>query len=91
MRVHMPRRFLNSLLPASAIAPLLRDADVRMTSMENDQNNGSTAASYLPAGRTLPTLKNAASECRGCELYADATQTVFGQGPPTRLQSSPMR
>ena len=49
--------------------------------MENDQNNGSTAASYLPAGRTLPTLKNAASECRGCELYADATQTVFGQGP----------
>ena len=36
---------------------------------------------YLPADRTLPTLKNAACECRGCELYVDATQTVFGQGP----------
>jgi len=47
----------------------------------NDQKSGSTAASYLPADRTLPTLKNAACECRGCELYVDATQTVFGQGP----------
>ena len=49
--------------------------------MVNDQNNGSTAVSYLPADRTLPRLKKAACECRGCELYLDATQTVFGQGP----------
>lgn len=49
--------------------------------MMNAQKNGSTAVSYLPAGRTLPTLKNAACDCRGCELYLDATQTVFGQGP----------
>ena len=47
--------------------------------MENDQNNGSNAASYLPAGRTLPTLKNAASECRGCELYAGPAGDVLNR------------
>lgn len=30
----------------------------------------------------LPTLKQAASSCRGCELYKNATQTVFGDGDP---------
>ncbi len=47
------------------------------------QNTKSTAASYLPAGRTLPRLREAADDCQGCELYHDATQTVFGQGPGT--------
>jgi DNA polymerase len=26
-------------------------------------------------------LRAAANECRGCDLYRDATQTVFGEGP----------
>jgi DNA polymerase len=39
-----------------------------------------TASEYLPDGRGLRTLKNAAQDCRGCDLYKDATQTVFGQG-----------
>lgn len=30
--------------------------------------------------RDLDTLKAAASGCRGCELYEDATQVVFGRG-----------
>ena len=30
---------------------------------------------------SLPNLKRAASICRGCDLYARATQTVFGEGP----------
>jgi DNA polymerase len=29
---------------------------------------------------TLPSLKHAAESCRGCELYQNATQTVFGSG-----------
>jgi DNA polymerase len=33
-----------------------------------------------PASRSLRTLAAAASECRGCELYEHATQTVFGAG-----------
>ncbi|TDH49417.1 uracil-DNA glycosylase [Mycobacterium eburneum] len=39
------------------------------------------AGRYLPENRTLPALRHAASGCRGCTLYANATQTVFGEGP----------
>lgn len=34
----------------------------------------------LPKTRSLPALKSAAANCRGCPLYARATQTVFGAG-----------
>ena len=39
-----------------------------------------SAAEFLPETRTLETLEEAAEGCRGCPLYKDATQTVFGQG-----------
>src|SRR3546814_4868880 len=38
------------------------------------------AADFLPARRGLAALRKAASACRGCDLYAHATQTVFGEG-----------
>jgi len=38
------------------------------------------ATPFLPARRTLKTLREAAAGCRGCPLYARATQTVFGEG-----------
>lgn len=34
------------------------------------------------AATTLAGLRRAASGCRDCPLWADATQTVFGEGPP---------
>jgi uracil-DNA glycosylase len=40
-----------------------------------------SAAAFLPDRRTLPALRRAAAGCRGCPLWEDATQTVFGQGP----------
>jgi uracil-DNA glycosylase len=40
----------------------------------------SSAADFLPRERSLEALASAAAGCRGCPLYADATQTVFGQG-----------
>jgi uracil-DNA glycosylase len=40
-----------------------------------------TAEEYLPERRTMAALKEAAADCRGCSLYRDATQTVFGEGP----------
>jgi DNA polymerase len=43
----------------------------------------STAEPYVPATDRLPELAEAAAGCRGCELYRDATQTVFGRGPRT--------
>jgi DNA polymerase len=42
-----------------------------------------TAAAYVPATRSLTTLRRAAEDCQGCPLYQDATQTVFGAGPRT--------
>src|SRR5690606_23509969 len=39
-----------------------------------------SAADFLPASRELRDLARAAETCRGCELYKDATQTVFGAG-----------
>ncbi|MEU6646485.1 UdgX family uracil-DNA binding protein [Saccharomonospora sp. NPDC046836] len=41
------------------------------------------AERYLPADRSLQALRSAARGCRGCDLYRDATQTVFGAGPST--------
>jgi len=42
-----------------------------------------TAADYLPQRRSLTALREAAAACRGCPLYRDATQTVFGEGRAT--------
>jgi DNA polymerase len=41
-----------------------------------------SAAPWLPARPTLPALRKAAASCRGCPLWANATQTVFGEGAP---------
>jgi uracil-DNA glycosylase family protein len=40
------------------------------------------ASPFVPAGADLAELARAAAGCRGCELYRDACQTVFGEGPP---------
>jgi uracil-DNA glycosylase family protein len=40
-----------------------------------------SAAEFVPASRSLATLRRAAEGCRGCPLWKDATQTVFGAGP----------
>ncbi len=39
-----------------------------------------SAAEFLPARESLKALREAAADCRGCDLYEDATQTVFGEG-----------
>jgi uracil-DNA glycosylase len=39
-----------------------------------------TAAAFLPPKRSLEALRSAARECRGCDLWSRATQTVFGEG-----------
>lgn len=40
-----------------------------------------SAEQYLPARINLKALREAAEDCRGCDLYKNATQTVFGEGP----------
>src|SRR5215217_5976028 len=39
-----------------------------------------SAADFLPPRHDLKSLRTAAASCRGCPLYANATQTVFGKG-----------
>ena len=52
----------------------------RATSRGQISATGSAAA-FVPARPTLPKLRAAVQDCRGCSLYANATQAVFGEGP----------
>jgi uracil-DNA glycosylase len=38
------------------------------------------ATPFLPEKRTLESLRDAVSRCRGCHLWQPATQAVFGEG-----------
>jgi uracil-DNA glycosylase len=38
------------------------------------------ATPFLPDKRNLAALRDAAAGCRGCHLWRNATQTVFGEG-----------
>jgi uracil-DNA glycosylase family protein len=40
-----------------------------------------SARDFLPEKHTLECLRQAAKNCKGCDLYRNATQTVFGEGP----------
>jgi uracil-DNA glycosylase family protein len=42
----------------------------------------STAAPLIPNKPTLNNLREAAKTCRACDLWKNATQTVFGEGAP---------
>ena len=39
-----------------------------------------SAAQFVPVKPTLRTARQAAADCKGCDLYRRATQTVFGEG-----------
>jgi uracil-DNA glycosylase len=39
-----------------------------------------TAAPFLPGKLSMTALREAVQHCRGCPLYANATQAVFGEG-----------
>ena len=39
-----------------------------------------TAAAFLPDTLSISALRTAVQSCRGCPLYANATQAVFGEG-----------
>lgn len=47
---------------------------------EGSKRAARSAAQFLPARLSLGALRAAAAECTGCDLYRNATQTVFGEG-----------
>jgi DNA polymerase len=44
------------------------------------KEENTSAAEFLPERRDLESLREAARSCEGCDLYRNATQTVFGEG-----------
>lgn len=40
-----------------------------------------TAAAWVPDRGGLAALQRASQDCRGCDLWRNATRTVFGEGP----------
>jgi DNA polymerase len=45
-----------------------------------DKEEQTSAAEFLPKRRDFESLHAAARSCEGCDLYKNATQTVFGEG-----------
>jgi DNA polymerase len=79
MKNEMPVRHWATLPEAQIIPTLLASADARVIEMAKNQK--SSAAPWVPPTHELATLRAAAPECRGCDLYQHATQVVFGEGP----------
>jgi DNA polymerase len=46
----------------------------------NNCSNTGSARDFLPERISLPQLRKAVQTCRGCGLYCNATQAVFGEG-----------
>ena len=44
-----------------------------------------TAAPLIPPRPTIPKLRDAAAECKACDLWKTGTQTVFGEGKQKSL------
>ena len=81
MSAEMPAKHWSTLPEAAQIAPLVRNALNRTEIMI--RNQPPSALPFLPAETSsLHAVELAARECQGCELYKNATQTVFGEGPP---------
>ena len=85
MKSEMPVRHWATLPEADIIADLLTAAPTRVEEMiekhEGFAETASAVINLLPPATTLNQLAEAAKGCAACDLYRDATQVVFGQGP----------
>ncbi len=77
MRTEMPKKHWSTLPEAPLIPKLVQQAQERTTMMLSGQPS---ARDFLPAQSSLPLAQQCAASCRGCELFAPANQTVFGEG-----------
>jgi uracil-DNA glycosylase family protein len=51
-----------------------------MPTRKSSKSSKSPAENLIPPRPTLSTLKEAAADCRACDLWKKGTQTVFGEG-----------
>lgn len=91
MRKEMPQRYWKNLPEAVLIQPLAAKANARAAQMIEKAPTEPArrlrraaipiAADASFAAESIDTLRDAAASCTGCTLHAEATQTVFGEGP----------
>jgi DNA polymerase len=87
MQAEMPKRYWKNLPETAIIPALLREAPARVERMIAQSDMKRTAETDWhpaepPPAHTLAGLAAAAAKCTACPLYRNATQTVFGEGPP---------
>src|SRR6185312_15907739 len=95
MQTEIPKKYWRNLPEASIIRPLIEDA-ARLTGIMiareasephkaqkrlEPMNHKAEQQKGEPAD-TIATLREEAASCRACPLWKNATQTVFGEGPP---------
>ncbi|QWT20077.1 UdgX family uracil-DNA binding protein [Bacillus sp. NP157] len=88
MRREMPVKYWKNLPEASLIPGLVRDALPRMQAMVEREATMpkkkfaplQKPVEDLPVG-SVAELRRQAKDCRACDLWKPATQTVFGIGP----------
>ncbi len=92
MKAEMPVKYWRNLPEAELISPLMADATRRtqemiMSAPTSPQKRWAAAATPDPVASDLSAIESweeaaaAARSCRRCDLWCDATQTVFGEGP----------
>lgn len=86
MATEMPKRYWHTMPETALIPSMLAESHSRVEQMMRDQEQGESPASIagrmLSQGTTLDELRQRAVSCQACELYKQATSTVFGEGPP---------
>jgi len=89
MKAELPVRHWRTLPEASIIPDLLRDAKTRegtmiaaTAPMPAAAPKPKGAAEFVPDDLSLPRMKQAVHQCKGCDLCCNgSTQAVFGEGP----------
>jgi uracil-DNA glycosylase len=90
MEKEMPKKYWHNLPEAALIRPLITTAGQRAADMidraatepHKPQKRPEDDMPRNTHGRdALETLREDAAQCRACDLWKHATQTVFGEGP----------
>jgi DNA polymerase len=90
MRAQMPKKYWHNMPETELIPGLLAEADTRTRQMVEQAPSTprkAKAPELMPQPvsaefSTIAALSKQAKHCERCPLYRNATQTVFGEGPP---------
>ncbi len=92
MSTEMPKKYWRNLPEASMIKPLIvgaaRTTSAMIAKAASEPHKAQRrleepmTRKTVKAADELETLREEAAGCRACPLWKDATQTVFGEGPP---------